>query len=67
MISLQSNWVLESLTQSSINDSHRRADSYHTLYCLAGLSTAQHNVFLSSTRRDAIHRCWKTPPGRIAF
>ncbi|KAG1734874.1 terpenoid cyclases/protein prenyltransferase alpha-alpha toroid [Suillus paluster] len=38
------------------------ADSYHTLYCLAGLSTAQHNIFLSSTRQDAIFRCWKTPP-----
>ncbi|KAG2136559.1 terpenoid cyclases/protein prenyltransferase alpha-alpha toroid [Suillus bovinus] len=37
------------------------ADSYHTLYCLAGLSSAQHNVFLSSTRRDAIVRNWKTP------
>ncbi|KAG2131102.1 terpenoid cyclases/protein prenyltransferase alpha-alpha toroid [Suillus cothurnatus] len=37
------------------------ADSYHTLYCLAGLSSAQHNVFLSSTRQDAIVRCWKTP------
>ncbi|KAG1880848.1 terpenoid cyclases/protein prenyltransferase alpha-alpha toroid [Suillus subluteus] len=38
------------------------ADSYHTLYCLAGLSSAQHHVFLSSTRQDAIVRCWKTPP-----
>ncbi|OAX33058.1 terpenoid cyclases/Protein prenyltransferase [Rhizopogon vinicolor AM-OR11-026] len=38
------------------------ADSYHTLYCLAGLSTAQHNVFLSSTRRDAILGCWKILP-----
>ncbi|KAG1857016.1 terpenoid cyclases/protein prenyltransferase alpha-alpha toroid [Suillus subalutaceus] len=38
------------------------ADSYHTLYCLAGLSSAQHYVFLSSTRQDAIVRCWKTPP-----
>ncbi|KAG1761880.1 terpenoid cyclases/protein prenyltransferase alpha-alpha toroid [Suillus placidus] len=38
------------------------ADLYHTLYCLAGLSSAQHNVFLSSTRQDAIVRSWKTPP-----
>ncbi|KAG1763814.1 terpenoid cyclases/protein prenyltransferase alpha-alpha toroid [Suillus placidus] len=37
-------------------------DLYHMLYCLAGLSSAQHNVFLSSTRQDAIVRSWKTPP-----
>ncbi|KAG2063531.1 terpenoid cyclases/Protein prenyltransferase [Suillus decipiens] len=35
----------------------------HTIhYCLAGLSSAQHDVFLSSTRQDAIVHCWKTPP-----
>ncbi|KAG2113395.1 uncharacterized protein F5147DRAFT_650340 [Suillus discolor] len=39
----------------------KAADSYHTLYCLAGLSAAQHNVFLSSTRQDAIVHGWRTP------
>jgi hypothetical protein len=62
-ISLLSNSAREPFARSSINDSHRPADSYHTLYCLAGLSTAQHNIFLSSTRRDLFLRC-EGPHGR---
>ncbi|KAI6023487.1 terpenoid cyclases/protein prenyltransferase alpha-alpha toroid [Pisolithus marmoratus] len=38
------------------------ADSYHTLYCLVGLSTAQHNVYLSQARRAHIAAQWRSPP-----
>jgi protein farnesyltransferase subunit beta len=37
----------------------KSADAYHTLYCLAGLSSAQHHVFPSPARRDAIRKHWK--------
>jgi hypothetical protein len=63
-ISLLSNSAREPFARSSVNDSHRPADSYHTLYCLAGLSTAQHNIFLSSTRRDLFLLGWEGPHGR---
>lgn len=36
----------------------KNADAYHTLYCLAGLSTAQHHVFPSATRRAEIAKAW---------
>ncbi|KAJ7641342.1 terpenoid cyclases/protein prenyltransferase alpha-alpha toroid [Roridomyces roridus] len=34
------------------------ADSYHTLYCLAGLSSAQHRVFPSAARRRDLLDSW---------
>lgn len=39
------------------------ADSYHTLYCLVGLSAAQHNVYLSSARRAHVLAQWQSLPG----
>ncbi|KAH7925777.1 terpenoid cyclases/Protein prenyltransferase [Leucogyrophana mollusca] len=36
------------------------ADAYHTLYCLAGLSAAQHNVFPSPARRAELQHAWAT-------
>ncbi|CAK5263324.1 unnamed protein product [Mycena citricolor] len=37
----------------------KHPDAYHTLYCLAGLSAAQHKVAPSSARRDEITQAWK--------
>ncbi|KAG6841519.1 hypothetical protein C0991_010133 [Blastosporella zonata] len=34
------------------------ADAYHTLYCLSGLSTAQHRVSPDSARREKIRKAW---------
>lgn len=36
----------------------RPADAYHTLYCISGLSSAQHRVFPSSTRRAQLLSSW---------
>ncbi|GLB42943.1 putative terpenoid cyclases protein prenyltransferase [Lyophyllum shimeji] len=36
----------------------KNADSYHTLYCLSGLSAAQHRVSPSEARRMQIHEAW---------
>ncbi|KAF7972312.1 hypothetical protein HWV62_5133 [Athelia sp. TMB] len=38
------------------------ADSYHTLYCLSGLSAAQHQLLPSATRRAQLLDAWKTTP-----
>ncbi|KAJ7262763.1 terpenoid cyclases protein prenyltransferase [Mycena haematopus] len=38
----------------------KNADAYHTLSCLAGLSSAQHKVFPSPTRRKALLDSWKS-------
>ncbi|KAI0086016.1 terpenoid cyclases/protein prenyltransferase alpha-alpha toroid [Irpex rosettiformis] len=34
-------------------------DAYHTLYCLSGLSAAQHHMFPSGTRRKEVSEAWK--------
>ncbi|KAF8968548.1 terpenoid cyclases/protein prenyltransferase alpha-alpha toroid [Flammula alnicola] len=34
------------------------ADAYHTLYCLSGLSSAQHHVFPSLVRRQQLVEAW---------
>ncbi|KAJ7186770.1 terpenoid cyclases/protein prenyltransferase alpha-alpha toroid [Mycena filopes] len=36
----------------------KNADAYHTLYCLAGLSSAQHKVSPSPTRRKVLLDSW---------
>ncbi|KAJ7629407.1 terpenoid cyclases/protein prenyltransferase alpha-alpha toroid [Mycena polygramma] len=36
----------------------KHADAYHTLYCLAGLSSAQHKVFPSPVRRKELLDSW---------
>ncbi|KAG6916628.1 hypothetical protein DXG01_006124 [Tephrocybe rancida] len=36
----------------------KNADAYHTLYCLSGLSTAQHRVSPDSARREQIRSSW---------
>ncbi|KAJ7590765.1 terpenoid cyclases/protein prenyltransferase alpha-alpha toroid [Mycena floridula] len=36
----------------------KSADSYHTLYCLAGLSSAQHRLCSSSARRAELVEAW---------
>jgi len=38
----------------------KNADAYHTLYCLAGLSSAQHHIFPSTARRSQIEEAWET-------
>ncbi|KIK96982.1 hypothetical protein PAXRUDRAFT_137244 [Paxillus rubicundulus Ve08.2h10] len=38
----------------------KNADSYHTLYCLAGLSAAQHNVYPSPARRAQVDQAWQS-------
>ncbi|KAJ7471851.1 terpenoid cyclases/protein prenyltransferase alpha-alpha toroid [Mycena latifolia] len=41
----------------------KNADAYHTLYCLAGLSSAQHKVFPSPARRTELLDCWTVNDG----
>lgn len=41
----------------------RNADSYHTLYCLSGLSSAQHTILPSPARRTELSNAWKASPG----
>ncbi|KAL1743660.1 terpenoid cyclases/protein prenyltransferase alpha-alpha toroid [Schizophyllum fasciatum] len=36
------------------------ADAYHTLYCLSGLSAAQHPMIPSSKRRDELAAAWSS-------
>lgn len=38
--------------------SFRHADAYHTQYCLAGLSAAQHHVYPSDSRKQALEQAW---------
>lgn len=40
----------------------KAADAYHTLYCLVGLSTAQHNVYPSPARRANVAAVWQSHP-----
>ncbi|VDB99893.1 unnamed protein product [Peniophora sp. CBMAI 1063] len=37
----------------------KHPDAYHTLYCLSGLSAAQHRLVQSSSRRAEVHAIWK--------
>lgn len=37
------------------------ADAYHTLYCLSGLSAAQHHVVPSDDRRAELLKAWQDP------
>ncbi|KAJ7076543.1 terpenoid cyclases/protein prenyltransferase alpha-alpha toroid [Mycena belliarum] len=41
----------------------KNADAYHTLYCLAGLSSAQHKVVPSPTRQAELLDCWTVDDG----
>ncbi|KAI0073085.1 terpenoid cyclases/Protein prenyltransferase [Panus rudis PR-1116 ss-1] len=36
----------------------KNADAYHTLYCLSGLSAAQHHVIPNETRKKELLACW---------
>lgn len=46
----------------------RAADAYHTLYCLAGLSAAQHNVNPLPARRTQVDQAWRGRTGeRLLF
>ncbi|TFK60670.1 terpenoid cyclases/Protein prenyltransferase [Pluteus cervinus] len=36
----------------------KHADAYHTQYCLAGLSAAQHHVYPSVSREQALAQAW---------
>lgn len=40
----------------------KNADAYHTLYCLSGLSSAQHHVFPSTARRQKVESAWEASP-----
>ncbi|OSC97259.1 terpenoid cyclases/Protein prenyltransferase [Trametes coccinea BRFM310] len=40
------------------------ADAYHTLYCAAGLSAAQHRVIPSEARRKAVISAWNAEQAR---
>ncbi|KAH8091781.1 terpenoid cyclases/Protein prenyltransferase [Cristinia sonorae] len=40
----------------------KSADAYHTLYCLSGLSAAQHRVLPSAQRRATLEAAWKDDP-----
>lgn len=41
----------------------RSADAYHTLYCLSGLSAAQHRVVPNAARRQQLTTSWKDGEG----
>jgi hypothetical protein len=43
----------------------RHPDAYHTLYCLSGLSAAQHRVVHSPARRAEIRHAWKDTGGKF--
>ena len=76
-INLQSNVssLLFLPSRSNTNSSHlfffsfRIADSYHTLYCLAGLSSAQHHIYPSATRRKQLQDAWaeEAQPGEVGL
>ncbi|KAA1469064.1 terpenoid cyclases/Protein prenyltransferase [Dentipellis sp. KUC8613] len=38
----------------------KNPDAYHTLYCLSGLSAAQHRVFPSPSRKSELRAAWKS-------
>jgi len=38
----------------------KNADAYHTLYCLSGLSAAQHRLFPDPQRKEALKAAWKS-------
>ncbi|KAL0059062.1 CAAX farnesyltransferase (FTase) subunit beta [Marasmius tenuissimus] len=40
----------------------KSADSYHTLYCLAGLSAAQHKITPDTGHRKALEALWQPNP-----
>ncbi|KAI0824323.1 terpenoid cyclases/Protein prenyltransferase [Trametes gibbosa] len=42
----------------------KSADAYHTLYCAAGLSAAQHRVLPSERRRNAVISAWDAEQAR---
>ncbi|KDR71537.1 hypothetical protein GALMADRAFT_74965 [Galerina marginata CBS 339.88] len=44
----------------------KNADAYHTLYCLSGLSSAQHHVFSSSAIKHQLLDAWE-PSGSPYF
>ncbi|KAF9481479.1 terpenoid cyclases/Protein prenyltransferase [Pholiota conissans] len=37
----------------------KNADAYHTLYCLSGLSSAQHHIFPSKVRKQQLVDVWE--------
>jgi prenyltransferase beta subunit len=43
----------------------RSADAYHTLYCLAGLSAAQHSVNPLPSRRAQVDQAWQEALGNV--
>ena len=47
----------------------RHPDAYHTLYCLSGLSAAQHRLVQSAPRRTEVQEIWKDTEGghRLAY
>jgi protein farnesyltransferase subunit beta len=44
----------------------KNPDSYHTLYCLSGLSSAQHHLYPSPTRRTQLQAAWKTQSDELS-
>jgi len=44
----------------------KNADSYHTLYCLSGLSSAQHHLYPCTTRRTQLQDAWETQSDEIS-
>ncbi|EMD36116.1 hypothetical protein CERSUDRAFT_116025 [Gelatoporia subvermispora B] len=42
----------------------KHSDAYHTLYCLSGLSVAQHQVIPNTSRRIALRSSWDSAKAR---
>ncbi len=49
---------------TTANRQYRNADAYHTLYCLSGLSSAQHHIYPSRVRKSQVLEVWE-PSGRL--
>lgn len=47
------------ISQNVAECPHRSPDAYHTLYCLSGLSAAQHRVVPSAGRKRQLLDAWK--------
>ena len=41
----------------------RNPDAYHTAYCIAGLSAAQHHMYPSPSRREEVRAAWQGEGG----
>lgn len=56
-------FVIPAIIHTSVHVSCRNPDAYHTAYCIAGMSAAQHHVYPSPGRREAVRAAWQGEDG----